>query len=230
MRMYSSMKKRIEKLSQDKAPIPKATLARLPLYLRSLYILEDEGRKIVMSSDIAERMGIDPTQLRKDLSFIGVTGKRGVGYETSYLIKELEKYLGMTRKRKVIVVGIGRLGSALLHYRGFKERNLEFVAAFDNDPEKIGKKLSGIPVYDFEKIEQVLKKKRIDIAIITVPPDEAQKVVDKVVSAGVRSVLNFAVGPLSVPESIPFRTVCLAAEMQLLSYYIKDAKDEHPER
>jgi redox-sensing transcriptional repressor len=207
-----------------RAAIPRTTLQRLPFYLRALYSLEEEGWEIVSSTQIAELVGSNSAQTRKDLSFIGEFGQRGVGYNVPKLIQELEKFLGVTRKRKVVLIGVGRLGSAILLYKGIRQRGFEIVAAFDVDPEKIGTEVGGVPVYDFNKFEEVIGNEKIDIAMITVPASEAQKVVDRIVQAGVRSILNFVPTPLKVPKGIPHRTVCLSAELQILSYLLKSAK------
>lgn len=204
--------------------MPRTTLQRLPFYLRALYSLEEEGWEIASSSEIAELVGSNSAQTRKDLSYVGEFGQRGVGYNVPNLIQELEKFLGVTRRRKVILVGVGRLGSAILLYKGIRQRGFEIVAAFDVNPEKIGTEVGGVPIYDFNRLEDVLGDERIDIAMITVPIPEAQRVVDRLVQAGVRSILNFVPTPLKVPKGIPHRTVCLAAELQILSYLLKSAK------
>lgn len=207
---------------KEKNFIPKATLARLPFYLRALYVFEDEGREVISSQEIAQAIGTNSAQTRKDFSFLGEFGRRGVGYKVSDLIRHLEKFLGVTRKRKVVLIGVGRLGSALLNTEGLRKRGFEIVAAFDVDPEKIGKTEGGVPIYDFKKFGEIVGNEKIDIAILTVPAKEAQKVVDVIVAHGVKSILNFVPVPLKVPKNVIYRTVCIAAEMQLLSYYLKN--------
>lgn len=219
-----------EKGESKTGKIPGATLARLPYYLRALYVLEDEGWEIVSSADVAELTGSNSAQIRKDLSYLGEHGHRGVGYNVRHLIDVLERFLGLTRRRKVILVGAGRLGSALLHYKGLRERGFEIVAAFDIDPDKIGGAEAGVPIYDFNKLEEVLGGEKIDIAIIAVSPDAAQEVADKVVMAGVKSILNFVPVPVKVPAGFPMRTVCIAAELQLLSYMLKGIKPRQKRR
>jgi redox-sensing transcriptional repressor len=203
---------------------PQATLNRLPYYLRSLYVLDDEGFEVVSSSDIAELVGSTSAQVRKDLSYLGEFGHRGVGYRVKYLIEILEKFLGVSRRRRVILVGVGRLGEALLNSKNIRARGFDFVAAFDIDPEKIGKTISGVPVYDFRKIYEIIGDEKIDIGIITTSPDAAQEVADKLVEVGVKGILNFVPVPVKVPANVPLRTVCIAAEMQLLAFQIKHLK------
>lgn len=217
--MSADRRKKISKKS-----IPQPTLSRLPYYLRALYVLDDEGKKIASSADIAELVGSNSAQARKDLSCLGEHGHRGVGYNVKNLISVLERFLGVSRKRRVILVGVGRLGSALLRYKGLKERGFEVVAAFDVDSEKIGKSEGGVPIYDFNDIEDKLDGEKIDIAMITVPAKAAQEAVDRALQAGVRGILNFVPVPVKVPENVPYRTVCIAAELQLLSYYLKGTK------
>lgn len=207
---------------REKNFIPKATLIRLPFYLRALYVFEDEGYDVISSDQIARAIGTNSAQTRKDFSFLGEFGRRGVGYKVTYLIRHLEKFLGVTRKRRVVLVGVGRLGSALLNTEGLRKRGFEIIAAFDVDPEKIGRIEGGVPVYDFRKFGEIIGNGKIDIAILTVPAKEAQKVVDVIVSHGVKSILNFVPMPLRVPKDVIYRTVCIAAEMQLLSYYLKN--------
>lgn len=204
--------------------IPSATLQRLPFYLRALYVLDDEGFSIATSLDIAELTGSNSAQVRKDLSYLGEFGRKGVGYDVKHLIDVLEKFLGVARKRTAVLVGVGRLGEALLHSKNIRERGFEFVAAFDIDPEKIGKTIAGVPVYDFRDIERVLAGERIDIGVIAVSSDAAQEVADKLVKIGVKGILNFVPVPIKIPANVPLRTVCIAAEMQLLSYLIKNLK------
>lgn len=204
--------------------IPQATLQRLPFYLRSLYVLDDEGFEIASSADIAELTGTNSAQVRKDLSYLGEFGRKGVGYNVKYLIDVLEKFLGVGRKRTAVLVGVGRLGEALLQSKNIRARGFEFVCAFDIDPEKIGKVIAGVPVYDMKDIEKIISGERVDIGVIAVPPDAAQEVADRLVKVGVKGILNFVPVPIRLPANVPLRTVCIAAEMQLLSYLIKSLK------
>jgi len=207
---------------KKKNKIPEATLVRLPYYLRALYVLDDEGYEIASSQDIADLAGSNSAQVRKDLSYLGEFGRKGVGYNVKYLIQVLEKILGVSRKRTAVLVGVGRLGEAILSSQNIRKRGFDFVAAFDVDPVKIGKVIAGVPVYDFNQLEKILEGEKIDIGVIAVPPEAAQQVAERLVRAGVKGILNFVPVPVKVP--VPMRTVCIAAEMQLLSYHIKRKK------
>lgn len=214
--------KQNSKEAKKKNKIPEASLARLPYYLRALYVLDDEGYEIASSQDIADLAGSNSAQVRKDLSYLGEFGRKGVGYNVKYLIQVLEKVLGVSQKRTAVLVGAGRLGEAILSSRNIRERGFEFVAAFDVDPEKIGKVIAGVPVYNINDLEWILEGEKIDIGVIAVPPEAAQQVAEKLVRAGVKGILNFV--PVPVKVNVPVRTVCIAAEMQLLSYEIKKKK------
>ncbi len=204
-----------------KAKVPKTTVGRLPYYLRVLYILQQSNIPLVSSEEVAKLIGSNSAQVRKDLSYIGEFGQRGVGYDVPNLIHELEHFLGITHLRHIVLVGVGRLGTALLNYPGFHERGFQLIAAFDNDPKKVGTKVAGVTVYHIDEMSDVLKRETIDIGVVTVPSDAAQFVVDELIRAGVRSILNFAPMPVSVPDGIPKRAMCIAAEMQILSYHLK---------
>lgn len=210
--------------------LPQATLQRLPFYLRSLYVLDDEGYEIASSSDIAEMMGSNSAQVRKDLWYLGEFGKKGVGYNVKYLISVLEKFLGVSRKRTGVLVGVGRLGEAILNSKNIRSRGFEFVAAFDIDPEKIGRVISGVPVYDFKDIEEILENERVDIGVIAVSPEAAQEVADKLIRSGVKGILNLVPVPIKVPPNFPLRTVCISAELQLLSFLVKSLKPRKKRR
>lgn len=197
-----------------------ATISRLPIYLRCLSDLARKGTNVISSYELAEMAGTNAAQLRKDLSYFGEFGTRGVGYEVSSLSYQITKYLGLTEKRKLIIVGTGKLGSALFRYRGFAEKNFEVVGVFDKDPKKIGRKKDGLVIKDVEMLEDEVKKLGcVDIGIITTPASAAQKVADRLVAAGVKAILNFAPITLSVPSDVSLRQVDLAVELQILSFY-----------
>ncbi|MCX7831900.1 MAG: redox-sensing transcriptional repressor Rex [Actinobacteria bacterium] len=228
--MNTKGNKDTSKNHRKKREIPQATLQRLPFYLRALYVLDDEGFEIASSTDIAEMTGSYSAQVRKDLSYLGEFGRKGVGYSVKYLIEVLEKSLGVSRTRTAVLVGVGRLGEALLLSRNIRARGFEFVAAFDKDPEKIGKTIAGVPIFDFKEIEKVLEGERIDIGVIAVSSDSAQEVADKLVKIGVKGILNFVPVPIRIPQNVPLRTVCIAAEMQILSYQIKSLRPRQKRR
>lgn len=199
--------------------IPKATVARLPLYLRSLSELAEKGVPVVSSYELAELAGGNAAQLRKDLSYFGEFGTRGVGYDVNHLLYQISKFLGLTRERNVAIVGMGKLGPALLAYRGFREKGFKVVAVFDNDMRKIGKKIDGLEIQDVDFLEREVKDKNIDIGIITTPALAAQHIVNKLMAAGVKAILNFAPATIIVPPEIILRQVDLAVELQILSFH-----------
>ncbi len=205
------MKKRI---------IPQATIKRLALYLRSLRYLEKKEVEIISSGKLAEHIYASPAQVRKDLSYFGEFGIRGVGYNVKKLIAEIESNLGLKKERNVALVGIGKLGSALLAYPGFEKFGFRISALFDNNPEKIGKKFSGLKVEKIDRIKQVSKRRKIKIAMITVPAENAQEVADRVVAAGIKVILNFAPYYLTIPEGIIINTIDMAIELESIAYYL----------
>lgn len=202
-----------------KEKIPKATIARLPLYLRSLSELAEKGVPVVSSYELAELSGGNAAQLRKDLSYFGEFGTRGVGYDVEHLLYQISKFLGLTRDRNIAIIGMGRLGPALLGYQGFKEKGFKITAVFDNDIRKIGKKLNNIEVLDIDLMEGVIKEENIEIGVITVPAVAAQQVANRLVAAGIKAILNFAPTKIEVPEDVTLRQVDLAVELQILSYH-----------
>jgi redox-sensing transcriptional repressor len=206
-----------DKLKREK--IPKATIARLPLYLRSLSELAEKGVPVVSSYELAELAGGNAAQLRKDLSYFGEFGTRGVGYDVGHLLYQISKFLGLTRERNAAIVGMGKLGPALLAYRGFGEKGFKIVAVFDNDIRKIGKMIDGLEILDIDSVEQEVKEKRIEIGIITTPASAAQLTANKLVAAGVKAILNFAPVTVVVPSDVVLRQVDLAVELQILSFH-----------
>lgn len=207
-----------------KEQIPSTTVTRLPIYLRCLSELSRRGVHIISSHELAELAGTSAAQLRKDLSYFGEFGTRGVGYDVDHLSHHLYKFLGLTRERKVVIVGLGKLGSALLRYRGFKEKGFLVVAVFDRDPKKVGKERDGLVVHDVSSLpEEVKRLGGVDIGIITTPSSAAQEVADELVSAGIKAILNFAPISLDTPSDVFLREVDLSVELQILSFYL--AKD-----
>lgn len=199
--------------------IPEATVSRLPIYYRSLLELSERGVATISSEQLAESAGVNAAKVRKDLSFLGSYGTRGVGYDVSYLLHQVSRELGLTEERPVAIVGIGNLGSALANYRGFAARGFKIVGLFDSDPAKVGRKLAGLEVKPVSEIGRVAREQGISIGIIAVPASQAQRVSDLLVNAGVRSILNFAPVVITVPEGVSLRKVDLAIELQILSFY-----------
>ncbi|SDY58448.1 redox-sensing transcriptional repressor [Amycolatopsis xylanica] len=205
--------------------IPEAAVARLAVYLRVLSGMSDQGATTVASEELSAAAGVNSAKLRKDLSYLGSYGTRGVGYEVSVLIEEIERILGLTRKHKVAVVGIGNLGHALANYGGFPGRGFPVEALFDLDPDLIGIPVGGIPVSHLEDIASVCKEREISIGVIATPPTAAQSVCDRLVAGGVQCILNFAPVVLQVPSHIEVRKVDLAVELQILSFHVARRAD-----
>jgi len=199
--------------------IPERAITRLSIYLRCLEELLADGTLAVSSQQLAERFGLNSAQVRKDLAYFGQFGVRGLGYYTGELKGNLERILGLNQQWEVALVGLGNLGSALLNYRGFRQRGFRLAAAFDNDPSKVGMRIGRVPVFDVERIVPVLKRRRIKMAVIAVPAAAAQAVTDQLVAAGVNAILNFAPTQLSVPKRVKVQNVDLSVMLKTLSFY-----------
>src|SRR5262245_52118779 len=171
--------------------IADSTVRRLSAYLRFLEDFESRGLTTISSEELARRGGTTSAQVRKDLSFFGSFGKRGLGYSVPELAGRLREILGLGREWKVIIIGAGKIGAALAQYRGFRQRGFVILAAYDANPEKVGRKLEGIPVRDIAQLERDVRQEPPDIAVLTVPADEAQSVLDRVVKTGIKAILNF---------------------------------------
>lgn len=208
--------------------VPAESIKRLSLYLRNLKYLAKEGIEQVSSNELAQDIYVSAAQVRKDLSYFGDFGIRGLGYNVKSLISEIKSILGLYREWKVALIGVGRLGSALLNYPGFKEFGFRISVVFDNDPKKIGKTFKGIRIEDFSKIEKIIREEKIRVAIITVPASAAQQVADKLVKAGIEAVLNFSPRYLNISENVKVKTVDIAVELESLSYYLmhKEKKEK----
>ncbi|MCM8804281.1 MAG: redox-sensing transcriptional repressor Rex [Candidatus Omnitrophica bacterium] len=202
--------------------IPEDTIRRLSVYLRNLINLKKIGKKIASSKEITISLNIQPSQFRKDLSYFGSFGKRGVGYDIDKLIEHLEKIIGINKKIKVILVGVGRLGSALLRYKGFSLLNMEIVCAFDNDPKKIGKVIDGIEIKDIKEMKKVLQKEKIKVGIISVPSSSAQEVAQYMVNSGIKGILNFAPITLNLPKNIFIKHVDIPSELGVLIFKLEN--------
>ncbi|GAA4057269.1 redox-sensing transcriptional repressor Rex [Nonomuraea sp. NPDC050663] len=199
--------------------IPEATVARLPLYLRALTGLAERGIATVSSEDLAAAAGVNSAKLRKDLSHLGSYGTRGVGYEVEYLVYQISRELGLTQDWAVAIVGVGNLGRALANYGGFVSRGFRVAALLDADPEVVGDTIAGLNVVHIDELETVIKRRGVSIVVLATPAQAAQAVCDRVVNAGVTSILNFAPVVLSVPESVEVRKVDLSIELQILAFH-----------
>jgi redox-sensing transcriptional repressor len=199
--------------------IPEATIARLPLYLRALYALADRDIASVSSEELAVAAGVNSAKLRKDLSHLGSYGTRGVGYDVDYLIYQVSRELGLTQDWPVLIVGAGNLGRALANYGGFASRGFRVAALLDADPVVIGSVIAGHRVRAADEIERVVAEFAVMIGAITVPAIAAQGICDRLVAAGVTSILNFAPVVLSVPDGVDVRKVDLSIELQILAFH-----------
>lgn len=207
--------------NRESLPVKKvseSTVGRLSIYLRLLAELEREGVSTLSSEDLARRCGTTAAQVRKDLSFFGTFGKRGLGYNVPELVAALRSILGLSRRWRVALVGTGRIGLALLGYEDFRRQGFFIEAAFDADPSKVGEVRHGVRIQAENELEEALRRGGIDIVIVAVPGDVAQAVVNRVVAAGVKAILNFAPAKLNVPADVALKSVNMAMELEALSY------------
>jgi redox-sensing transcriptional repressor len=199
--------------------LPEATVARLPEYLRALHNLAEAGHDTVSSEALAAAAGVNSAKLRKDLSHLGSYGTRGVGYDVALLVGQIESVLGLTQRRAVALVGVGNLGHALAGYGGFASRGFRIAALIDADNGRVGEKINGLMVHHIDNLDTVVSDHHINIAVIATPAHAAQAVADRLVAAGVTSILNFAPCVLAVPDGVDVRKVDLAVELQILSFH-----------
>jgi redox-sensing transcriptional repressor len=206
--------------AQRSQGIPEATIARLPVYLRVLYSCAEQGIATVSSEELAAAAGVNSAKLRKDLSHLGSYGTRGVGYDVDYLVYQVSRELGLTQDWPVAIVGAGNLGRALANYGGFASRGFRIAAVLDVDPEVIGTEVAdGLIVVNAESIEEVVAQHGVSIGVIATPATSAQDVCDRLVAAGVTSILSFAPVTLTVPVGVDVRKVELSIELQILAFH-----------
>ena len=198
--------------------IADSTVRRLSIYLRFLEDFGERGLATVSSDELARRGGTTSAQVRKDLSFFGSFGKRGLGYSVPELATALRDILGLGRQWKVVIVGAGKIGAALAQYRGFRQRGFSIMAAYDTNPEKIGRTLEGIEIRDMARFEADVAAERPEIAVLATPTDAAQSVLDRVNRAGIKAVLNFAPVQLHAPTDVTVKTVNMAMELEGLTF------------
>ncbi|MBU0574567.1 MAG: redox-sensing transcriptional repressor Rex [Candidatus Margulisbacteria bacterium] len=203
-----------------KKKIPDKTVQRLSVYYRCLYFLSQQGTGEISSKSLADLLEMKPDQVRKDLSYFGKFGKRGSGYYVPDLVQQIAKILGLEHGRKVAVVGMGNLGTALAAYKGFEVLGFNVVATFDVSPQKIGKKIRGVMCYGMKDLNKVIKEKNIEMALLTVPPEVVQEVTSAIVAAGIKAILNFSSVTLNVPKGVKASDVDLASELKSLSYFM----------
>ena len=208
--------------------VPDPTVKRLSLYLRELERLAQEGRESVSSKQIADSLHIGSPKVRKDLSRFGQFGKPGTGYHVSSLVANLRRILGTQKTLNVILVGAGRLGRALLGYDGFRMRRFKLIGAFYISPDKIGKRVGGVPIHDMRQLRTVIRRRRVDLAILTVPADAAQGCAETLAKVGIGGILNFAPVTLNVPDGMAIQPVDLAAFLEQLSFQVSSSKLSGP--
>lgn len=211
-----------------KKRISESTIHRLSLYYRALSLLDKENYETVSSKELAKREKLTPAQVRKDLSFFGTFGTRGLGYPVNDLKKQIARILGIERMWRVALVGVGNIGSALVSYKEFSRQGFQIVKIFDNDQRKIGSNHKGITVSSIANLERELPEARIEMVILTVPATVAQYIVDDVVKAGIKAILNFAPVNLKVPSDVHLRNENMAMELEYLSFAI--VNDHTPRR
>jgi redox-sensing transcriptional repressor len=201
--------------------VPEATIKRLSIYMRVLKDMEKKGVEVISSAELADICGVNAAQIRKDLTYFGEFGIRGVGYYVKELHFDIRKVLGLNQRRNVGLVGVGNLGRALASYKNFAEHGYNFVAAFDVDPQKVGELLTGgIVVNDMNDLPQVTRDKAIEIAIITTPAETAQAAASRIVAAGIKGILNFAPTQIQVPDGVKVKKVDLTTEFDNLVYHL----------
>ncbi|HWQ83446.1 MAG TPA: redox-sensing transcriptional repressor Rex [Anaerolineales bacterium] len=200
--------------------IPDIVVGRLPLYLRALQQMTNEGRQVTSSQELGERLGISAAQIRKDLSQFGEFGKQGTGYHIDYLLKMIRQILKVDRVWNMIVVGAGDIGSAVAGYQGFADRGFQVTMLFDNNPAKIGQQIGKFTVLDSATLAESIREAGIQVAMIAVPADHAQAVAELLVSAGVKAILNYAPLNLMVPQDVRVQYIDPASHLQRMTYYL----------
>lgn len=205
--------------------IAESTVRRLSMYLRYLEDLDTRGQQTASSDELAHLSGTTPAQVRKDLSFFGSFGKRGLGYPVHELTAHLREILGLEREWKVIIVGAGKIGAALANYRGFRQRGFTIVGVYDNDPNKVGQPWGEAIVRPMDELARDVAREDASIAVLAIPSENAQAVVDLVVTAGVRAILNFAPAQITVPPHVSLKSVNMAMELEGLSFALTNGTD-----
>ncbi len=200
--------------------IPKETIDRLPLYLRCLEKLIEDGEENISSENFSNRLNLNSAQVRKDLSYFGDFGTRGVGYKTKKLASKIREILNLNTKWKMALVGAGNIGSALLTYTGFNERDFQVEMAFDNDPDLIGEEINDVEIEDATRLSERIEEEEIKLGIIAVPAPAAQEIADQMVAGGVTGILNFAPTLLNLPEDVRLAQVDITKELEQLVYYL----------
>ena len=204
--------------------IPPVVIDRLPVYARALSALERQGREVVSSQELGSRLGVTPAQIRKDLSYFGRFGKQGRGYNVRKLLDELHRILGLDRHWRMALVGVGKLGRAILGYEGFTPQGFRIVEAFDVNPSRVGERISNLTVKDVNVLERVLSENPVDVGVVAVPAEIAQDVIDALIRCGVRAILNYAPIAARVPPGIQVKRIEPVLALQSMTYYLKNAR------
>ena len=200
--------------------VPEVVILRLPLYIRALTQMSEEGQAVISSKSLGDRLQITPAQIRKDLSYFGRFGKQGRGYKIASLIEELTNILGLNRQWNSCIVGVGRLGKAIINYPGFVPEGFKIVAAFDNDESKIGQTVNEIQILPMNKIRSIVKEHDIKIAILAVPATIAQSVISDLVDTNIKAILNYAPIAPKVPKTLILRNIDPVLSLQSMTYYL----------
>ncbi len=203
---------------------PKAVVSRLSLYLRELQHLIRDGHETTSSTQLGGRLGVTDAQIRKDLAYFGQFGYPGIGYRCEELVGQIRKILGTDHDWPVAIVGLGNLGTALLGHRGFSQKGFRVVAGFDIDPNKIGRQIHSVPVFDLQLLQQTVQSEAIRLAILAVPAAVAQEVADRLVAAGIHGIMNFTPVTISLPTSVSIVAVDLAIELEQLSFAVVNSR------
>jgi redox-sensing transcriptional repressor len=214
-------------LRESLEPVSELTTNRLSVYLRCLNVLDAAGVRTVSSQAMAEQFHLNAAQIRKDLAYFGEFGVRGVGYYVKELRRHLRQILGIDRGVCVAIMGAGNLGLALADYPGFRDEGFEIVAMFDQSREKIGhRSRAGVPIYDIRDLRKIVRRERIQIGVVAVPAAAAQTVVNTVVAAGIKAVLNFSPGAIRVPDGIKLKSMDLTVSLESLSFFLAQSEDK----
>lgn len=201
--------------------IPDIVVGRLPVYLRALSRMAQDGQQITSSKELGERLGISSAQIRKDLSHFGEFGKQGTGYQIQFLVEQIQRILKVEREWAVALVGLGDLGRALAHYKGFANRGFRITAIFDSDPKKIGADINGLTVIDSANVIAEIRARGLKVAMLAVPAEKAQEVANQLVEAGIKGILNYAPINLTVPRDVRVQTIDPVTHLQRMTYYLE---------
>jgi redox-sensing transcriptional repressor len=206
--------------------IPEVVIDRLPIYTRALTQLKSEGQEVVSSQDLGAMLCVTPAQIRKDLSYFGRFGKQGRGYNVSRLLDQLQVILGLDRPWRMVLVGVGNLGHAIISYNGFSPQGFKIVEAFDADKEMIGEEINGLVIRDVADLRETLMKNPVDIGIVAVPARHAQQVIDALTDCGIRAILNYAATTAQVPKGVHIKHIDPVLALQSMTFYLKTSAKE----